>query len=80
MHKYIMCTIIIGNYIIHIAIMHACLVYSRVESRLDDPDNLGYFFDGSSWSHPQTKINYLDVTQIFNRSHALKKTALASGK
>ena len=26
------------------------------------------------------KLNYLDVTQIFNRSHVLKKTALASGK
>ena len=33
---------------------------SRVESGLDDPDNLGYFFGGSSGSHPQTK--YLDVT------------------
>ena len=40
----------------------------RIESGLDDPDNLGHldrFFGGSSGSHPQ---NYLDVTRI---SHVL---------
>ena len=45
---------------------HIVLVmYYRVESGSDDPDNLGHlghFFGGSSGSHPQT--NYLDVTQI----------------
>ena len=38
---------------------HAC----RVESGLDDPDNLchlGHFFGGSSGSHPQTKLSGCD--------------------
>ena len=38
-------------------------VYSRVESGSDDPDNvghLGHFFDGSSGSHPQTKLSGYD--------------------
>ena len=36
---------------------------SRVESGSDDPDNvghLGHFFDGSSGSHPQTKLSGCD--------------------
>ena len=35
----------------------------RVESGLDDPDNvghLGHFSDGSSGSHPQTKLSGCD--------------------
>ena len=35
----------------------------RVESGLDDPDNLchlGHFFGGSSGSHPQTKLSGCD--------------------
>ena len=35
----------------------------RVESGSDDPDNvghLGHFFDGSSRSHPQTKLSGCD--------------------
>ena len=35
----------------------------RVESRLDDPDNvghLGHLFGGSSGSHPQTKLSGCD--------------------
>ena len=35
----------------------------RVESGSDDPDNvghLGHFFDGSSGSHPQTKLSGCD--------------------
>ena len=38
-------------------------VGSRVESGSDDPDNvghLGHFFDGSSGSHPQTKLSGCD--------------------
>ena len=41
-----------------------CFVfYIRVESGSDDPDNmghLGHFFDGSSGSHPQTKLSGCD--------------------
>ena len=36
---------------------------TRVESGSDDPDNvghLGHFFDGSSGSHPQTKLSGCD--------------------
>ena len=47
------------------------LLCGRVESESDDLDNLGHlghFFGRSSGSHSQTKINYLDVTQI---SHVL---------
>ena len=53
-------------------------MYIRVESGLDDPDNpghLGHFFDGSSGSHPQTKLSGCDP-----RLHILYKTGLASGK
>ena len=38
-------------------------VCNRVESGSDDPDNvghLGHFFDGSSGSHPQTKLSGCD--------------------
>ena len=38
-------------------------VQFRVESGSDDPDNvghLGHFFDGSSGSHPQTKLSGCD--------------------
>ena len=35
-------------------------VKSRVESGLDDPDNLGHFVGGSSGSHPQTKLSGCD--------------------
>ena len=38
--------------------MHGWLI--RVESGLDDPDNVGHFFDGSSGSHPQTKLSGCD--------------------
>ena len=47
-------------------------INSRVESGLNDPDylgHLGYFLEGQvGIIH---KLNYLDVTQICNRSHAL---------
>ena len=33
---------------------------SRVESGSDYPDNVGHFFDGSSGSHPQTKLSGCD--------------------
>ena len=39
------------------------LVPFRVESGSDDPDNvghLGHFFEGSSGSHPQTKLSGCD--------------------
>ena len=32
----------------------------KLESGLDDPDNLGHFFGGSSRSHPQTKLSGCD--------------------
>ena len=36
---------------------------ARVESELDDPENMGHFFGGSSGSHPVIcKLNYLDMT------------------
>ena len=41
----------------------ASTMYVRVESGLDDPDNvghLGHFFDGSSGSHPQIKLSGCD--------------------
>ena len=37
--------------------------WDRVESGSDDPNNvghLGHFFDGSSRSHPQTKLSGCD--------------------
>ena len=37
------------------------ITYNRVESGLDDPDNLGHFFGGSSGSHPQTKLSGCDL-------------------
>ena len=40
--------------------MYIC---TRVESGSDDPDNvghLGHFFEGSSGSHPQTKLSGCD--------------------
>ena len=46
----------------------AIAIHIRVESGLDDPDNLGHFVGGSSGSHPQATVNYLDVTRI---SHVL---------
>ena len=39
------------------------MVYVRVESGSDDPDNvghLGHFFEGSSGSHPQTNLSGCD--------------------
>ena len=37
----------------------------RIESGSDDPDNVGghlcHFFDGSSGSHPQTKLSRCDL-------------------
>ena len=39
-------------------------MYSRVESASDDPDNLdhqGHLFEGSSGSHPQTKLSGYDL-------------------
>ena len=39
------------------------IIYIRVESGLDDPDNLGHlghFFSGSSGSHLQTKLSGCD--------------------
>ena len=65
------------QFIVHQEKYLILIIGARVESGSDDPDNLyhlGHFFDGSSGSHK------LDVTQIFNRSHVLKKTVLASGK
>ena len=57
-------TYVVGHIIIRIN--------SRVESGLNDPDylgHLGYFLEGQvGIIH---KLNYLDVTQICNRSHAL---------
>ena len=48
------------------------MLWSRVESGSDDPDYLGHldhFLVGQvGLIH---KLNYLDVTQIFNRSHVL---------
>ena len=38
-------------------------IMGRVESGSDDPDNvghLGHFFEGSSGSHPQTKLSGYD--------------------
>ena len=38
-------------------------LHTRVESGSDDPDNvghLGHFFEGSSGSHPQTKLSGCD--------------------
>ena len=38
-------------------------VHFRVKSGSDDPDNvghLGHFFEGSSGSHPQTKLSGCD--------------------
>ena len=49
----------------------AIAIHIRVESGLDDPDNLGHldhFVGGSSGFHLQTTVNYLDVTRI---SHVL---------
>ena len=37
------------------------ITYNRVESGLDDPDNLGHFFGESSGSHPQTKLSGCDL-------------------
>ena len=57
------------------------MVSGRVESGSDDPDylgHLGHFFAGQvGLIH---KLNYLDVTQIFNSSHILWKKTLASDK
>ena len=42
---------------------YALDVTTRVESGLDDPDNLGHlghFFGGSSGSNPQTKLSGFD--------------------
>ena len=42
----------------------------RVESGSDDPDNvghLGHFFDGSSGSHPQTKLSRYDPDFLYIR-------------
>ena len=42
---------------------HPCMhgiVLSRVESGLDDSDNLGHFFGGSSGSHSQIKLSGCD--------------------
>ena len=40
------------------------IIITRVESGLDDPDNLhhlGHFLGGSSGSHPQTKLYGCDL-------------------
>ena len=53
-------------------------VRSRVESGLDDPDNLGHFghfFGRSSGSHPQTKLSGCDSDITCSL-----ETVLASGK
>ena len=42
---------------------------TRVESGSDDPDYLGHFLVGQVGII--CKLNYLDVTWIFNRSHVL---------
>ena len=36
-------------------------IHFRVESGLDDPDNLGHFFGGSGGSHPQTTLSGCDL-------------------
>ena len=48
---------------------------SRVESGFDDPDNLGHFFGGSSWSHLQTKLSGCDPDITCSL-----ETVLTSGK
>ena len=56
-------------------------VYTRIESGSDDPDylaHLGHFLVGQMGLI--CKINYLDLTWIFNRSHILQKKTLASDK
>ena len=58
----------LGSFVLHSI---AIAIHIRVESELDDKDNqghLGHFVEGSSGSHPQTMVNYLDVTRI---SHVL---------
>ena len=32
--------------------MYICIVFIRVESGSDDPENVGHLFEGSSGSHP----------------------------
>ena len=52
--KHVSCSILLA---------HACISVYRVESGSDDPDilgHLGYFFGGSSGSHPQTKLSGCD--------------------
>ena len=52
---------------LYFCIMHVPLI--RVESGSDDLDYLGHFLVGQvGLIH---KLIYLDVTQIFNRSHVL---------
>ena len=55
--------------------------HTRVESGSDDPEylgHLGHFLVGQVGLI--RKLNYLDVTRIFNRSHVLWKKTLASDK
>ena len=45
------------------------MLHTRVESGSDGPDYLGHFLvDQVGLIH---KLNYLDVTRIYNRSHVL---------
>ena len=58
-----------------ITLVHIIL-YRRVESGSDDPDNvghLGHFFDGSSGSHPQTKLSGCDPVFVRIWQHMLSK-------
>ena len=64
------------NVCLHYSVQSMTKVYiaSRVESGLDEPDylgHLGHFLLGQVGLI--CKLNYLDVTQIYNRSHVISK-------
>ena len=54
------------NHLLHTALFMSqnasisILIIIRVESELNDPENLGHFFRGSSGSHLQTKLSGCD--------------------
>ena len=52
-------------------LLHMRLLYNRVESESDDPDYLGHLLVDQAGLI--RKLNYLDVTRMFNRSQVLYK-------
>ena len=61
-HVLILTVVTSGN-LVDITLILGYILYIRVESGSDDPDNLGHldhFFSGTSGSHPQTKLSGSD--------------------